>query len=283
MTLEDVRPAAAAILADDFGDRDAWFRFAVAHERCDVLVAEVDGSIVGTGVVTHNGPAAWIGTIWVATSWRGRGLGRRLTEATMDLATAGGARTQILVATDLGRPVYERLGFRVVAWYRTVEAGGRGATPEASPSGPGSRPAAAPRPIRPYRPGDLDAMAALDRAATGEDRAHLLRAFADPESTRVVVDAADRPTGFLLRPPWGGGATIAPDPADAMALLDARRAAYPADRRVRAGVLDMDRDGFERLVAAGWSEAWRAPRLERGEPLDWQPGSIWGQFNHALG
>src|SRR5919112_1228095 len=31
-----------------------------------------------------------------------------------------------------------------------------------------------------WRPTDLDEMAALDREATGEDRAHLLRAFATP-------------------------------------------------------------------------------------------------------
>jgi hypothetical protein len=41
--------------------------------------------------------------------------------------------------------------------------------------------------------------------------------------------------------------------------------------------------GIERLTATGWIEAWRAPRLVRGDPLTWQPNAIWGQFNHALG
>jgi hypothetical protein len=41
--------------------------------------------------------------------------------------------------------------------------------------------------------------------------------------------------------------------------------------------------GLERLAATGWTEAWRAPRLIRGDPLTWQPSAIWGQFNHALG
>lgn len=126
-------------------------------------------------------------------------------------------------------------------------------------------------------------MARLDAATTGEDRSHLLAAFADPASTWVVTGADDLPRGFMVRAPWGGGATIAPDPADALALLDARRDRYPADRRVRAGILADNQDGFARLAADGWTEAWRAPRMERGEPLDWDPAAIWGQFNHALG
>jgi hypothetical protein len=89
--------------------------------------------------------------------------------------------------------------------------------------------------------------------------------------------------GFMIRPPWGGGATIAPEPADAFALLDARRDAYPVDRRVRCGILAENAVGLERLVAAGWTEAWRAPRLHLGDPLAWTPQAIWGQFNHALG
>jgi hypothetical protein len=87
----------------------------------------------------------------------------------------------------------------------------------------------------------------------------------------------------MLRAPWGGGATIAPDIDDAVALLDARRDAYPADRQIRAGTLLDNERGLARLASDGWTEAWRAPRLVRGEPLTWQPTAIWGQFNHALG
>lgn len=89
--------------------------------------------------------------------------------------------------------------------------------------------------------------------------------------------------GFVVRAPWGGGATIAPDLADALAILTARRHAYPADRRVRCGILSSNERGAAALEADGWSEAWRAPRLVRGEPLDWHPEHVWGQFNHALG
>ena len=273
MTRADIEPTVVAILADDWGDRRTWFEFAVAHPHCKVLVAEEDGAVVGTAVATVNGPVAWIGTIWVAPAARGRGVGRELTEATIAAAEAAGSRTLVLVATDAGQPLYERLGFSVQTWYRTMEA------PGLAP-GPADAAGAV---VRGYRAGDLDAMAALDLAATGEDRRHLLAAFAAPDTTMVVTRAGDRPEGFVIRAPWGGGATIAPRPADAIAILRARRRAAGLAKRVRAGILLENESGAAALEADGWTEAWRAPRLIRGEPLVWRPEHVWGQFNHALG
>jgi predicted N-acetyltransferase YhbS len=279
MTAADIPATSAAIVADDWGDRRAWFEFAVASPNAHPFVAESDGEIVASGVATINGAVAWIGTVWVQRDWRGRGLGKALTQAPIDAADAAGCRTLVLVATEAGRPVYERLGFEVQTWYRTMEAPGLGGT-NATAAMPAT---AASARVRLWRPNDLDAMAALDRHATGEDRRHLLEAFASPDSTRVLDAADGRPVGFVVRAPWGGGATIAPRLEDALAILHARRAAYPADRMVRAGIM-LDNDaGAAALEADGWREAWRAPRLIRGDPMTWQPTAIWGQFNHAVG
>lgn len=282
MTPADIEPATEAILADDWGDRRAWFEFATSHPECRIFVAEgADGAILGTGVATINGAVAWIGTIWVASSARGQGIGRALTEAPIDAAESAGCRTLVLVATDAGRPLYERLGFRVQTWYRTMEAPGlTGSVDEGvGASGHGSD---KPR-VRRFRADDLASMASLDRLATGEDRRHLLAAFAAPDTTRVLASGSDTPSGYVIRAPWGGGATIAPDANGALAILRARRLAAGPDRRVRAGILLENEAGARALAADGWTEAWRAPRLARGEPLDWHPEHIWGQFNHALG
>lgn len=198
MTLADIAPTSDAILADDWGDRRTWFEFAVGHPGCDVVVADVDAEVVGTGVTTRNGPVGWIGTIWVAPAWRGQGLGRTLTEATIDAAEAGGCRSLVLVATPAGQPLYERLGFEVRTRYRTMEAPGRLGGDLASAA------ARAGGPCRPFRPADLAVMSQLDRAATGEDRANLLAAFATPASTRIVAGSDDVPRGFMIRAPlWG--------------------------------------------------------------------------------
>jgi hypothetical protein len=89
--------------------------------------------------------------------------------------------------------------------------------------------------------------------------------------------------GFVIRPPWGGGATIAPDIQDGLAIAEARRRSTASGKRVRVGLLDLNKSGIERLRRAGWTDAWSAPRMIRGPMPAWQPEAIWGQFDHAMG
>lgn len=268
MTAADVEPASAAILADDWGDRRAWFGYVVASPTVHGFVAVLDDEIVGTGVAAIHGPVAWIGTIWVRSTSRGRGLGAALTEAALDAADAAGCVTQLLVATDVGRPLYERLGFGVQTWYRTMEHQGVDARPSSG--------------VRAFAPADLPAMVDLDRRATGEDRSAALATFAAPTTARVLVER-DRIDGFVIRAPWGGGATVAGSVGAALVLLGARLAAAGSQRTVRCGILLENDAGARALETAGWTEAWRAPRLIRGRTLDWDPTMLWGQFNHAMG
>ena len=270
MTPADVEPVARAFLREDWGDRRLNLEFVTHHAETHPFVADVDGTVVGTGIVSLNGPVAWIGTIWVEPAWRRRGVGLALTEATIETAEAAGCRTMLLVATEVGRPLYESLGFEVQTWYRILEAPGLAEEP------PDPR-------IRPYRASDLAAMAELSNAATGEDRMHLLAAFASPETAICLVRDDGALGGFVVRAPWGGGSTIAPRLEEAEAILRARRVGRGSEQRVRAGLVTENEAGLERLLATGWTESWRAPRLVRGDPLRWQPEAIWGQFNHALG
>jgi GNAT superfamily N-acetyltransferase len=281
MTDADVEPAAATVLAGGWGDRRTFFRFTAAHPGCRSFVAADDDGIAGTGVGTVNGIAGWVGTIFVAPSRRGTGLGRALTQAVIDALEEAGCRTLLLIASREGLPVYERMGFAVETHYRILEAAATRTTGSAVKGDAGSARAGTVH-VRAFAPEDLEAMAALDRAATGEDRAHLLRALASPASTRCVTRDGGI-SGFLLRPPWPGGATIAPLTDDAVALLEDRRRQLDPDDRLRTGVLESNETGVERLRSAGWTEAWTAPRLIRGDPLAWNPGSIWGQLQYAMG
>lgn len=280
MTPADLEPVVALILADDFGDRRTWFDFGMRDPASRVLVAEDhDGRAIGTGVMSIHGHVGWVGTIWVASGWRRQGLGRALTAATLEAGEAAGCRTFVLTATSSGRPLYERLGFEVETWYLTMQAPSVGAGQHAGPNA--DLDDAATR-LRAYAPDDLTAVVDLDRAATGEDRSIALGMLLTPEATRVA-EREGHVVGYLARAPWGGGATIAPRREDALELIEARRRTATPGRPTRCGILLENRAGAEALEARGWTEAWRAPRLIRGEPLTWRPDSIWGQFNHAMG
>jgi predicted N-acetyltransferase YhbS len=270
MTAADIEAVHAAFMRADWGDRRLNLEFVTRHAETHPFVADVDGEIVGTGVLSVNGSVGWIGTIFVEPAWRRRGVGMALTQATIETAESGGCRTLLLVATEAGRPLYEKIGFEVQTWYRILEAPGLGDEP------------IDPR-IRPYASADLAGMAQLSAAATGEDRTHLLKAFASPETAICLVRDDGTLGGFVVRAPWGGGSTIAPRLEYAEAILHARRVGRGPEQRIRAGLLVENAAGLERLLATGWTDSWGAPRLIRGDPLPWQPEAIWGQFNHALG
>jgi GNAT superfamily N-acetyltransferase len=270
MHAPEIGPAAEMIVAGGWGDRTVFLEWTVAHPSCHPFLAEIDGRIVGTGVATANGPVGWVGTIFVSPEQRGRGIGAALTRAVVEDLERRGCRTLVLIATEEGRPVYERQGFAVQTRYVRY----------AAPSGP---PAGVDQHVRPFDPADLAAVVELDRAATGEDRSAILRSFAEPETARIAARPDGSVGGFLVRSPWGGKALIATDPDDALRLLDWRRQRAAPDRRIEMAVLEDNRAGRDRLAEAGWVERPGGTRMIRGAPLVWRPREIWGQFNGALG
>jgi ribosomal protein S18 acetylase RimI-like enzyme len=86
----------------------------------DVLVAEVEGRIVGYGKINHPTELAASGHVWyvsglaVDAALEGRGVGRGLMEALIELARARGGRRmtlRVFAPNERARRLYERLGF----------------------------------------------------------------------------------------------------------------------------------------------------------------------------
>lgn len=208
---EDLRHCVA--LSIDRGwspERSKWALLLAAAEAFGVDAP--DGGLAGCVVLARYGAdLASVGMMLVAARYGRRGLGRALMQHL--LAEAGDAMVT-LYATDPGRPLYEKLGFRAirrnVAFVGTFrpEAGAR-ATP---------RP-----PTRPAADADMAAILDVDKAAFGADRSRfLLRlpAFAD----RIRVLEADHGiAGYAAA--WRNetatviGPVVAPGPAAAWRLI----------------------------------------------------------------
>ncbi len=281
MRPEDVEPAAEVMINGGWGDRRRFLRFCVERSRFVPLVAELEDRIVGTGVATVNGPVGWIGMIFVDEGLRGRGIGTSLTEAVIDELNGAGCVSLALIASPFGRPIYERLGFRAEVDYRIIAAPGLGmARPEVADEEPGGR---RPTRLRAFAPDDLPAILAIDAAATGEDRSHLLRVSADPASAIVALDPAGRVVGFELRSPWGTHPILAPELADGIRLVDDRRTRTAAGADARTALPETNRAGLTALENLGWRPERTLVRMVRGAPIRWHPDAIWGQFNFAIG
>jgi ribosomal protein S18 acetylase RimI-like enzyme len=252
-------PAALKVIGDAFSlvVRPPTVHTAVA-EAADghFLAAERDGVIVGTGASVGFGPTGWIGGIAVAPEARGARLGQALTEAVIE--ALGPRETLLLLASDAGRPIYERLGFEVDERYRVFW----------SPDGT----APSPNGLRRLTAADRDAVAALDARVTGEARSLALDvglegAIATPDLSAVA-----------FRPPWSALPIVASD-ADAGATL-LRALVAPG---LRLAVPESNAAALETLRALGCTAGRDVVRMRRGAPVPWRPEELWGVFSLFFG
>jgi predicted N-acetyltransferase YhbS len=269
MSAADLGPAAELILQGG-NDRSVFLRWAMDYEPSQMFVAEDSGRIIGTGIATVHGAIGWVGAIFVDSDRRREGLGERLTRTVIDDLERRRCRTLVLIASEAGRPLYERLGFDIQMRQVWFTAPGLPATTDEDR-------------VRPFEPAMLREVIALDRRATGEDRSTLIRLLATPDSARIVVGANGAIAGFLIRAPWGGAAVVAPEADDAIRLLDWRRRQAGTDHAVHAGIPEGDDHRGKRLLSEGWAAGGAGTRMIRGAPLDWRPNWVWGHYSGAFG
>jgi ribosomal protein S18 acetylase RimI-like enzyme len=281
MTADDVGPAVALARAQGWRDRHDFYEIVLRAPTCRALVGTLEGRLVATGLGTVSLPVGWIGAIVVAAEERRRGIGRAMTEEICARLRAAGCETLSLEATDAGRPMYERMGFRLASHYHQLQAGHLDERP-VPPAG--SR-------VRPLRPADLPAVFELDRTATAEDRSAVLAVVAEAGGWLLEEEGAEGSDGgrggtlrgFLIPTERAHGAVIAPRPEDGIYLLDLHRYLVAPGAHVRAGVPDEHQAGWRQLEARGWKETWRAPRMLLGPDVPWRPKWVWGQINSAMG
>jgi GNAT superfamily N-acetyltransferase len=215
------------------------------------------GRLAGAVVLTRWGPdLASVGMMLVATRYARRGLGRALMEHL--LAEAGDA-TVTLFATDLGRPLYEKLGFlpvrRSVSFVGAFRPGRIGTGALAGVT-------------RPAAEADLPSILAVDRAAFGADRGRVLTRLPGFAEHLAVLETEQGTSGYAAA--WRNlpssaviGPVVAPD-AEAAKRLIADLAA-----RTRGTIrLDLDPDRPELptwAYARGLEPVGRTTVMARGE------------------
>ena len=231
----DLDACAALAVSRDWGpERRKWSLLLEATEPFGIDAP--DGSLAGAVVLARYGPAlASVGMMLVAEKYGRQGLGRRLMVHLLDQA---GNATVFLTATQSGRPLYAKLGFRVTGRSATFLGRFR----------PGDAESAGPDPTRPAREDDLPALLRIDRPAFGADREYLLRRLFTFTDQLRVLERDGQPIGYAGAWPNDGteviGPLVAPDTEAAQTLITsvAQRASDP----VR---LDFDP---ERTALAAW-------------------------------
>ena len=244
----------------------------------DAPDGDASGRLAGAVVLTRWGrDLASVGMMLVATRYARRGLGRALMEHV--LAEAGDA-TVTLFATDMGRPLYEKLGFapvrRSVSFLgtfrpRRVDPGVRPSRvgPDAGPSRVGTGVPA--QVIRPAAEAALPSILAVDQAAFGADRGRVLARLPGFAEHLAVLETEQGISGYAAA--WRNlpssaiiGPVVAPGAEAAKGLI--------ANLAARVGGtirLDLDPDRPELPAwahARGLEPVSRTTVMARGELAD---------------
>lgn len=163
------------------------------------FVAELGGEKVGTAMCWPFGAGhATLGMVIVAPECQGLGIGKQLMNLLME-ALAG--RTVFLIATESGRPLYERLGFRATGTFIHQHQGAVFDVPLIPPN-PGER-------IRPVGASDAAALSGLWQRAEGFDRAGTVKALLEVADA-VALDKEGEIEGFAFYRRFGRGYVIGP-------------------------------------------------------------------------
>ena len=85
----------------------------------ECYIGSVDGEAVATSTLVVTGTTAAVYNVATLESHRRRGLGEALTWHAVRAGAAMGCDVSTLQASAMGRPIYERMGYRYVAPYRT--------------------------------------------------------------------------------------------------------------------------------------------------------------------
>jgi GNAT superfamily N-acetyltransferase len=175
------------------------------------FVLQSSGVVIGTALWWAYGEAhASAGMIIVAKSAQGRGYGARLMDA---LLAAAHPRTIALNSTAEGLALYERRGFARIGVIHQHQ----GVPDERCEPPPTSL-------VRSMAPSDLEAIARLDREATGCERPQMLHRLVQVGHGHVLLRDG-MPRGYVISRAFGRGHVIGPvvaeNPTDARALIEA--------------------------------------------------------------
>ena len=173
-----------------------WLRF-IDMQPGGCFVAELNGCSVGTTTTCVFDDIAWVAMVLVDKNTRGQGIGTKLLRHSLDFLNARKVKTVRLDATDLGRPIYEKLGF--VPEYELARFEGISRLSETTPA------------VSEAMPELFTDMIEFDSLMTGTDRAKMLgRLFNEfPRNIRILTDG-DRIEGFVTLRPGANAIQVGP-------------------------------------------------------------------------
>ena len=239
------------------------FEYYIRKEFCFPIKAMFDNKIVGVGSLIVFGNTAWLAHIIVDQEYRNKGIGFQITEKLVKEGQNKSVKTCLLISTELGLPVYKKLGFRIVAEYQFFKRDNPWKGFQLSPN------------IFPYVNNLESRIYEIDEKISGENRRPLL---ADYLENTLVYLKNNSVTGFYM-----------PDLGEGIILANAKEAGIELMKikysKVNKAVLPLENYiGTEFLIQNGFALSdTKGTRMILGNEIDWKPEQIFSRSGGNYG
>ncbi len=246
----------------DWSDIIPDFKFYIKSSFCHPIKTQIKGQIVGIGTSIRFENTSWIAHIIVHSEYRNKGIGAQIVNGLLDTLKKDSIATCSLIATDLGKPVYLKAGFRIVAQYSFFQREKRWIDCPVSEN------------VVSFDEHYRTMIYELDHSISGEKRELLLNDYLS--NSKVYVEN-NKVRGYYI-PGLKEGLIFANTDEAGLELMKLKytsvdKAALPSDNQA----------GIEFLKQNGFVETKKGTRMIFGKDLDWNPKKMFSRIGGNLG
>ena len=202
--------------------------------------------IASAAIILYGEALASIGMVIVHPDYKGRGIGKAITSSCMNSVSA---RTSImLIATDEGKPLYEKLGFRAVSYVSKYICNSY--NPNYNCQGNEEY-------VMNYKEGDLEEIIKIDEGAFGTSRNEFLKQrIMQSDQCIVVKDTKENVVGYGLSIQTPENKIIGPVVAknEEIAMRIVHDLAKRHNGKLRIDVLEGKKDFMKVLESSGFKK-----------------------------
>lgn len=236
--------------------------FYISSSFCIPVKLLINKRIVGMGAAVFHSDSAWLGHIIVHTEFRNRGIGTYITQFLISAVNKKKYSTISLIATEMGEPIYQKLGFRKITEYCFFRS--ENLFPALSDT----------KQIKNGTKIPFHKILELDRVVSGENRSLLLECYLP--TSKVFLNGNEVVACFL--PDLGEGLIIAKDKHAGVELLKLRLSAK------NFCILPQENDiAIEHLISCNFRLVRKAARMSIGKAPNFKAGMLFSRIGGNLG
>ncbi len=246
----------------DWKDISPHFIYYLLSDFCFPVKLIKDGKFIGCGAAIIHNDAAWLAHIIVHPDHRNKGLGNLITKNLLEIVETKNCRSIHLLATDLGYPVYKKLGFKEDTDYIIYKQPDSDFELDISEK------------IIGLKEKHKEAIRDLDKRESGEDRFFRLEEHFN--SAKVYFDE-NRIQGFFL-PGFGEGLIVAENSIAGISLMQERLLEN------EIAILPIDNlNAIQFLKELQCTPQRTLKRMILGEKRNWEPQNLYNRVGGYVG